>query len=209
MANKFAVNDIVEVRFFCSAGSQYSINTRHFRCVAITGTSATEADLASDMAVDLAAGFKALLSLHARFEGLAVQIIRPTRRPAIVDVSQADVGEAAGDLLPTQTAGLIKFYSNVANRHGRGRMYFPFGGEGDNEPTGKPSDDYVSRLDTLGNDLLDVRVPGAAPNTATLDPVVYDRVSHATIDLIGYVPRTLWATQRRRSFLNGGDRIPF
>jgi len=209
MANKIVANDIVEVRFYCSLYGQYSINTRHYLCDGIVGTGADELAFATDLDTDFAATFKELLSSFAFYEGVAVQIIRPTRRPAVFRNASRGQGSLGDDPLPSQVAGLIKLVTNTATRKGRGRIYLPFASESVNGDDAKPTGPYVANLEALANDLLDDYTPGAGGNTSSLVPVIYNRVLHTTIPLTASYARTLWATQRRRSFLAGGDRIPF
>lgn len=209
MAVALAVGDICEVKIHCGSLTQRSVNVRHYRCSSIAGNSATDADFATRFSTLVAAHVKALVSSQATFLGVTAQIIRPTRRPVQVETAGANIGSVQGEQLPRQSCGLIKLASNVASKSGRGRIYVPFPGEGDNEASAKPSNDYLQRLDTLGEDLIIELVAGNAGDTATMKPCLYKRSTHATLDITSQTIRPYWATQRRRSDTGGGDREPF
>lgn len=209
LANLIAVGDVLEVKLYCASSNQRSINVRHYKCVNVAGTGATDIDFATRLATLLSAHYIALISSQAAYMGLSVQHVFPIRRPKTVNVVGNGIGGVQGEQLPRQTCGLIKLLSNTATRKGRGRMYVAFPGEADNDGTAHPSGDYADRLEALANDLIIQLVAGQLPNTSTLDPVLFNRPTGATIPVTDMQVRGVWATQRRRSDVAGGDREPF
>jgi len=209
MANVLALGNVVEAKLYCKSSGQYSINTLHFRVSAVAGTSTNDTNAATAVSGAFAAPMKALLSENAEFIGVTVQIIRSTRRPKVYTLADAAPGTVLGDSNPRQVAGLVTKLSATASKSGRGRFYVPFSGEADNEPGATPSGDYVTRLQTLGAQIVTPITAGAGGNTAVLTPVLYNRETFFTIDINDYTARTYWATCRRRGDARGGDRPPF
>lgn len=209
MADNFIVNDIVESRFYCTAGNQVSINRVRWEVTAVTGTSVTPTTFASLLAGFFPAAFKDMLPTNARYEGLQVQVIIPIRRPEVTNIGSAGAGTRSGDLMSPQTAGLISFKTAIASRRYRGRMYVPFPAEGDNTTGGKPSAGYDANLATLASAASTEIIAGGGGNTATMTPVIYSSVALLSQPILSYLTRTSWATQRRRSFLRKADVLPF
>lgn len=204
-----AANDRLEVKFYCKSEGQFSVNTVHYRVDTVAGTSVTDAAVATKMSQYFNGRIMDVLSDGASFMGVTAQIIKPTRRPKILDTTGAGTGQFSGDQLPRQVCGLIKKQTALADRHGRGRFYVPFPPETANQPNGVPSAAYLSLLDDLATLLDDTIIVGSGGNTADLKPVVYDRKLNIAVDITLCSPASYWATQRRRSDVRGGDRPPF
>jgi len=204
------VGNVVQLRCACQLGSQISINVRHFRVSAISGTGVADDILAGLLDAAVAPFYKALLPTTATYLGSGVQIIRPLP-PQIEQVSlgAAGAGTVAGDPLPPATSGLVSLRTNTATRKGRGRVYVPFPSESDNGVTAAPSAGYITRMDNLMTVFVGTTAYGTPPNTSTLIGVVYNRLAGTTIDLTGIRSRSNWAQQRRRSFLRRSDISPF
>jgi len=209
MAISLEVTDVVELKFYARSEGQYSQNVRHYRVTTLTGTSATDQEAASDFAGMFPGALRACMCEDASYLGLSTQIIKNTRRPRILDVTGAAVGTFAGEQLPRQVAGLIRLGSEVASRSGRGRMYVPFPPETANQPNGVPSGAYRALLGDLAALLKTTVVVNGAAGTATLQPILYNRVTNGRIAITVAVDASVWATQRRRSDVRGGDAPPF
>jgi len=209
MSFDVSVNDVLELKFYSHQQGQYAINTRHYRVTAIGGAGRTDANFCVAMDTLFAPLFKALMCTNAQYVGTSAQIIRNIRRPKTVVTGGSGSGTLDTDALPRQTAGLIQLKTDEASRHGRGRMYVPFPDEGSNSPLGIPTMDYITLLDNLAVKLDDVQTITVGADSATFQPVIYNRVTHSVIPVTSANTLNLWATCRRRSDVRGGDRPPF
>jgi len=209
MSFDLEVNQVLEVKLYSHSSGQYAINTRHYRVTGIQGTGETDVNAAARVETELAASFKAALCEQAEYLGLSLQIIRTPRRPKTVVTAGSGPGLVEGEILPRQVAGLITVLTDTASRQGRGRMYVPFPAESRNTALGVPTAEYLGELDAIAIKLDNTLVVGAGANTATIQPVLYNRVSHAVTPVTGIRVNSNWATQRRRSDIRGGDRAPF
>lgn len=203
------VNDIVECKVYCQSAGQISQNIFHYRVANLTGDGATDQDAADKVDTNFAGPYKALLCNFAEYLGSSAQIIKPTRRPACFSNTSADSGTAGEEQIPRQVAGLIQLQTATASKHGRGRKFIPFPSEDDNEEDGKPSVGYVANLTALAIQLLTPMEVVGGGETATLQPVLYDRDAGTTLALIKYRVRSVWATQRRRGDTRHADLSPF
>lgn len=209
MSYDLEVNQVLEAKLYAQSSGQYSVNTRHYRVTAIAGTGETDVNAAARIETELAPAFKACLNENANYLGLSLQIIRTIRRPKAVVTAGSGPGLIEGDALPRQVCGLITVLTDTASRNGRGRMYVPFPPESRNLATAVPNAEYLGELDSLAIKLDNVLVVGGGGNTASIQPVLYNRVTQAVIPVTGVRVAALWATQRRRSDIRGGDRPPF
>lgn len=201
--------NVLEVKFYSRCEGQVAINVRHYVVDDIVGAGRTDAQMLDVIAADIAPRIQALLNEEAFYLGTSLQIIRLPRRPALVRVIESGAGTYAGEALPKQVAGLIKLVSADATRHGRGRFYAPFPSENANGADARPNAGYMDALDDLGEKLASPQVSTGGADSATAVPVIYNRTTHAVIRILDNVERQLWATQRRRSDVRGGDRLPF
>jgi len=204
-----SVNDIVEAKIYCHSQGQFSINTVHYKCTAIAGGGSTDDIFAGELAELFAPRIKACLSEQAEYVGLTAQIIRPTRRPKVLNTVDVGDGLVTGDILPRQVAGLISKKTSTASRSGRGRMYVPFPAESTNTEDGFPVAGYKTNLELLATVFLTTVVSADGGNTSTMVPVLYNRNSHATLILTGATVQNVWGTCRRRADVRGADRFPF
>lgn len=209
MSYDLAVNNLLELKFYCHQRGQYTINTRHYRVTGIVGTGETDVNAGIKLNTELAGAFIACVGADAQFLGVSIQLVKPIRRPKTVLTTSAGDGGLEGEPLPRQVAGLIKVTTDEASRHGRGRMYVPFPTEAVNTATGVPSGAYVDALNNLALKLDDIITVGGGGNTATLQPVLWNRATDARIQVTGAAAAAVWATQRRRADIRGGDRPPF
>lgn len=209
MAIDLSVNDKLEMKIYCRNEGQVSVNTRHYKVSALTGTGKTDADAAAEFSNQVAAAMRDCLAVGGTFLGISGQILRPIRRVKVVVTVDNGAGTFAGETLPRQVAGLIRLGSETASRHGRGRVYVPFPSEGANSVTGFPTGAYLTVLDVLRDKVTQNITVGAGANTVTLVPVLYHRPTGDTVQVTNGVSAQVWATQRRRSDIRGGDRSPF
>jgi len=204
-----ALNDVVEAKLYCQSQGQISQNVYHYKATAFVGTGGTDVQFVEVFSNAFSGALKDLLCQAAEFLGASVQVIKPTRRPAVFYSTDSGVGTVAGDVCPRQVAGLIKTLSAIAGKHGRGRKYIPFPSEASNSAFGIPENAYMSLLDDFASLIPQVRSCGGGGNTTSLTPVLLDRETDATTVISSAVPRQVWATQRRRSDVRHGDLSPF
>lgn len=209
MPQLFAPGDFVQLRVYCSAGNQVAVNVFHYYCEGISGGSASDTAFAAAVADALPGLYKDVMSEHARYEGIQVQIIAPVRRPEVSNITGNAVGAVTGDLMPPQTCGLLSLRTGVASRSKRGRLYIPFPPETRNGSDGKPSLTQLGDYGDLADFFTTEIVAGTLPDTATLTPVVLSRVNGTPENIDTILVRSAWATQRRRSFLRKPDVLPF
>lgn len=205
MAIPTAVGDFLEITFGCTAEGQNGLNVRHAKVVAQAGAGVTDQVLAEKLSTTFAPEYKGLLSITAAYLGCKVRIMEPI--PGIPAFSNlfAGAGSQPGDILPTQVAGLIKLTSDFGGRQGRGRVYVPFPSESTSDASGDPNADYLTRLQDLGDLFVGTFTAAVALDSTTIQWVVSKSAVGKTIPLKRAVPRTHWATQRRRSEINRSD----
>jgi len=97
----------------------------------------------------------------------------------------------------------------VPGRVGRGRKYFPFPSEEANTDEGRPSAAYLLILAAIGAALIIPITTGAGGNTATVRYTISDAGYSRSFPVSSFVTRTAWGTQRRRSYVNKADQLPF
>lgn len=194
-----AVNDVWQVSFVCGTPTQLSFNVRHYRTSFQVGGPVGTLAVATRFATLFNAAYKALLSSSANFLGVVAQKIRPL--PMTVALSNntgAGVGEATGDLLPKQVAGIITIKTALAGRRFRGRLYVPFPAEVDSTVAAAPTGSYITRLGTLAFALLANVVVTDMTFSETMNPIVFSRKFELFTPVVDFVAKGVWATQRRR-----------
>lgn len=217
-----AVGDLYQARIWSFLGDQAAVCVRHYRISAQVGTTVNWGIfLANVLDTTIVAAYKALLSSAATYRGVDAQRVWPF--PPLVSesfVGSAGLGSVAGDALPTQVSGLIKFTTALAGRKYRGRLYMPFPGEIDSDVNGKPITTYVTRLSTLGGALLGNLSLTFAGDTATAVPIIPGKtlvpgsspkkfiLNGTYTDITGRLSRLAWATQRKRGGFGQKNVVP-
>lgn len=208
------IGDIYSVKVFCRitpvvAAAQVSINVLHYRVSAVAGLEKNDQEIADAFDTFWDNPYKTYLSDQASYRGVLVQKIRPL--PIAIAVSAtagAGAGtRVAGELLPPQVSGIITKQTLGAGRAKRGRIYMPFPGEGDSTDA-VPNAAYIAALSAFVPLVVSGVTAGVAPNTTSFLPVIYHRATGLTDDINTAVARPYFVTQRRRSFVSGGDVSP-
>lgn len=202
--------DIIQERIVCYGQGQISINVRHWRCYAHSGTGGTTAQMATNRAPVRKADYINVLSSAFRFRGVGIQRIFPAPpTDESIDVTQDAAGTIAGNAMSMQTAGVITLRTGVAQRKARGRVYLPFPSEADNDATGKPEAAYNGFANVLAVNLVGSITVGAGGNTSSLQQVVWSRkfqTYHAITDAFA---TKKWGTQRRRGSYGQANQLPW
>lgn len=206
------VNDIYEVRIFCTHTSQQqtAVNVRHYRIVAKQGTGATDLTIAQFLDTQFHTVYKPILHNQAQYRGVGVRRIKPLPVTAEVLTSgNVGAGTATGEPLPGQVCGIITLRTLFGGPRYRGRMYLPFPAETFNDADSLPTTAYYNLLGTLGNVMASGMSPGAGGNTMDMLPIVFSRKFSTSEDVIGYTQRFKWATQRSRGSYGAKNPAPF
>lgn len=114
-----------------------------------------------------------------------------------VYTSFSNLSGAGAAPLPNEVALVLSFHadfeSGVPPARRRGRIYFGFWGENNNDPTGRPDSFVVDAVKEFGQNLLD----------ASVAATTWKWVQHSTVDnsfniVAGGFVDNEWDTQRRR-----------
>jgi len=205
-----AVHDKYEVKAYCRKGDQAGINVRHFEVVAVTSSGLTDVEIADDLSSLIASAYKPWMAGNAEYLGCTVQnqTTAPFPAPSVSTIG-AGIGTRSGDNLPLQVAGQIHLQSANSGRHGRGRVYVPFGSEVFNESGAIVSTVGVVVLDAIGALWKGPLVLSRILRNTALGGCIKNRVSGVFTPITRTVPDDRWATQRRRSNFGRQNPIPF
>jgi len=209
MAHIIEANDVAEVTIACHVSDQYTMNVLHFICDSVTGATVTDDHAALAFSTQYHDLYKALLAADAEFWGVRVQIIDPVRYDAQTEDAHRDAGEASGQQLPPQVAGVIAFKTGFANRSQMGRMYVPACGEAGNADAGVPDTPYLDAMTAITVALAAGCTVSGGGNTAHFKHVVWSRLLPYFTPVTEYRVRDKWGTIRKRSNIGHIDVAPF
>jgi hypothetical protein len=202
-----ANGDIFEVVFHHHTNQQRGLIRRYYQVANVTGTGPTDAEIGIRFDTAFPPLLKALMATVGIYKGVKIAKVFPgLRQRGFVNTTSTGAGTVVGDLLPTQVRGIVTLRTAQAGPGFRGRAYMPFPCEADNSPLGVPIAGYVTRLTTLGAQLILTQAAvGAAGNQCNLVPIIWHLpkdtpnlpINRQPFPLIEAVARTRWATQRR------------
>lgn len=205
----FAVDDLVELTIYTRFRSQNGLMVSHLRAFGNSGTGATPGQTADGIDALIATAMKDMINVAATYLGVSIQRLLPApKSDKFYGTANAGIGNREDDVLVSQACGLLSVRTGLAGRAHRGRKYFPFPSETDNDPEGKPTGSYLTRMTAVGTLIFNQVVVGAGANTTEFTPVVYSRRTNFLTPVTGIIPRREWGTQRRRSQVNRGDLPP-
>jgi len=206
IATPIAVNDVIQMKFFCNDTRQNGINVVGYLCTGLTVPGVTDQNIADAMSTNIAPLYRAYLNIGHAYAGAKAQIIRPVIRPYVTTVLGNGIGTQVGDQLPTQVAFLLSPRTAIAGRRGRGRTYLPFWSELYNNGTSSPTAAAITAATNWSNQIFATVNVTVGPSTATLVPVIVGRGPIPTNTPVTHVVvRVQWATQRRRSLITKSD----
>jgi hypothetical protein len=206
-----AVGDTLEIKVGTYCAGQAGINVLHYDVESVGAVPRQLHEVALDFDTLAAPLYKALIGNNASYYGVQVKRVRPGAETAAY-VSAAFVG--SGDVanlqaLPTQVSGIITKQTALAGRSNRGRVFVPFPGylfhDGINE---RPTAAYLVPLAALKTFLVASFTSGLGVDTATLDPVIYNQLTGARVEVINGRANQKWATQRRRGNYGAANPYP-
>lgn len=203
------VGDLVSVQVGCYKSGQTAINTFHSLCTAITGTP-TLGTVAEAYDALLAPLYKPAMTNAATYYGIKVTRVLPEPR-SMAEISAANIGNGTGgtDGLPAQVSGIITLETVFGGVSNRGRIFIPFPDESVNDADNNvPDSGYVTTLQSLGDAIVAPILAGTAPDTATMEAVLFHKALGTYTNFEQAHPRQAWATQRSRGIFSSLNRYP-
>jgi hypothetical protein len=210
MARLLLPNDFVELTIVCIADEQASENIVHYHIGPTPPPTATDLDFAAAFDGSIASTVKSMMGSVTSYRGCGARILfgTPTNRMQ-VSVANAGPGTSGTGALPRQTAGLIATQTDFVGRSQRGRFYAAFPAGAFDTGDGLPSAGYVTILNTLGALLYQVTSIAVSGRTANFVPVILHRKTKTGDQILSYISRTVWATQKRRGSYGRANPSPF
>lgn len=211
MPHQILDHEVYRLSIYATMQQQQSCNSIAFQIRNVVGGNLTDQDAVNLLNTALDPLFVAIISARATMDGYTLRRIytpnvdsTPVTKFSLSGVA----GAVAGDPLPKQVAGLISFYSEVAGRRGRGRMFLPFPAESQNDATSAPTAGYVADVDVIATYFSQSHTLTVGANTVDVyfgNWIGGDNVNiyttHRTHDL--------WASQRRRGSFGQTYPNPF
>lgn len=195
----YSVDDVIQVKVLTRLGNQAGLNILHYRVRAMAGTGPTEMAVAERFAVLISPVILPLLTQTAAFQGINVKTVFQTPTVGATTADGAGFGTGGASPLPGQVTGILTKQTLFAGRGNRGRVYVPFPSEEDNTAANLPSIGYQAALANYADNLNNVITIGTAPNTITVEPIVFRRLDPATSKVVENLRVNIaWATQRSR-----------
>lgn len=205
MSHPLTVNDVIQAAVYTRQGEQTGVNVFHYRVTSVVGNSVTDDSFAFSYSNTMAPLYKANMPASARFEGVRVQIIHPVTRPHVIRKNEAGPGLGVGDVIPSQVAMIGWCQTGLASRSARGRCYIPFWTEADNDVTGFPTANALTRGVALVVKAYGIHNAAEGADTASAAGGVWSRTLQSFFFATLSGVRSRWGTQRRRSHINRGD----
>lgn len=213
-----AMGDVYRVRTICYTATQIAINSTYWLSTNSTGAGALPADIATAFDTLFAPVYKNWMSSAAKWRGVDVQKqVTPRPVPEFQIVNDA-AGNGSANMLPTQVSGVIGWKTLIAGRHNRGRIYPGFVDALFADAAGSLTAGGVAVLAPIA------AAYGTQPVVTTVAPAGTDTfrlcVRSVTVavpppNLVAYtpvvtgIPRTRFATQRRRGQFGRTNVLPF
>lgn len=203
------INDILQVRVGTYHAGQTGLNTFFFR-VEEAGIATTLEQIALDLDEELSLLYKQVLAGDASYYGVQVQRVHPTPKSvAVQSTEHIGPGLSGAEALPGQVAGVISSFSAFSGRKERGRIYVPFPSVEDADgTTNAPTNGYKGDLTLLGDTVYGPNTGGTGDDAFSLVPVIFHRGLGTASNIVGFVARQRWGTQRSRSSYGALNAYP-
>lgn len=210
MATMLADNDILEIKIGTYSGNQCGINVSRWIVKDRVLAGVSDQDVAGVFSQALAVLMREVLSGTASFYGVQVKRVAPGLPHApVVDHSHISPGIRGNKALPRQVSGIITLSTQVAGRENQGRMYVPFPDESDNvDISASPSEELKLKYNALGLYMSTVTPVVVGTDSCNIFPVLWHRESDTYTNIVGYIARPRWATQRRRGQYGAANNYP-
>jgi len=215
MSNPLQPGAIVRTRHWSTHAEQSAVITFHWQCAQASGQPVTDFDFAKAIDTIVAPALKAILPTDVTYKGTQAQIISNIPLTLAVPYNTAaGPGLTTAPALPTQTCGLISWYTNNAGRAYRGRTYMPFPAPGEETTGSVPTTAYLTSLSNLAAALMNTTsVANAAANgTIAVAQIILHKQKKGVLPtgalVQGFIIRPKWATQRRRGSFGRANVSP-
>jgi len=200
-----AVGDVYQVQIHYNIGSERTMNVVHW-IETVTCTDPIPARTVAEMCYSLWDGFVAttLFSDETNVILFQVRRIAPTPGvPATLIVGAtgfpAITGTGTASPVPSTAAGLVSLYTDLNDKNGRGRIYFP-GIQGAAQNDGQLTAGSIAQLETIA-DSFEADIVPLAPLTGEFHLVVWSRALIAANEVRQGIGHSNLASQRgRRNF---------
>lgn len=180
---------------------QVAVLNRYWSAQVPTGVgNVTFQDLATFLDGAWANAYINIMGNDANYQGTRVRRVWPPNTDAWRDeTSNAGAGTAGTTMLPTQTCGLARLFSDTLGKHGEGRQYIPFPAAANNDPHGVPNAGYKTLVTNIIAVLAQIQtVSGSGSKQFQFWPSLYNHVSNVPTLITAGLPAVSWATQKRR-----------
>jgi len=200
-----AIGDIYQAQIHYNIGSERTMNVVHW-VETVTCTDTIPARTVAEMCYSLWDGFIAttLFSDETNVILFQTRRILPTAGvPATLIVGAtgfpAITGTGTAAPVPSTSAGLISLYTDLNDKNGRGRIYFP-GIQGAAQNDGQLIAGAIAQIETIG-DTFEADIVPLPPLTGEFHLVVYSRALAAGNEVRQGIGHSNLASQRgRRNF---------
>lgn len=210
MATPLATGMVLKMTAYHTAGAQTGIVTAHFVIGSVGNPSASDSDIVPLLSASWSTVIKPAMGDQASYSGMELRIITTPPPASVLSPNGAGAGTGGANILPPAVSGLISLRTRLGGRSYRGRAYIPFPWGESITADGKPTGDYLNGLAGIRDWFLSNKtfaVPGFGQTLIT--PVVYSQKLGTWQGITLALRRPEFATQRRRSYLNRGDKSPF
>lgn len=191
--------NVLRANLWMALQNQVGICGCAFACTGDTGFGITAGEFANVIQTATDPKQQLLLNTTTLILGCKTTFLPPGQINKAGIASSTSVGSLSAVPLPTQDTGIVSLNTLKSGRAYRGRFYFPFPLVSQLDATDStPTAAYVTALKNLADALVKTWNVVGAGGTATLVPTIYHRANQTNDQIIGYVAKKLWATQRRR-----------
>ena len=208
----FPIGSVLRAITVCQAPGQISEISRKWQLTDLTGGSTfLSTDFVQQYDNDMAAMVPNMMANAAGYYGTMVYLENPIGAKPRPDTTNANAtaGTGGAGLAPTQTAGLISFYTDILGKAGQGRCYLPFPPVDEVSVDGTPTVGYQTASEAIGNYLSNDIVIVVGPVTGRFAPIMYPGGAAPVKFITSYKSHNAWATQRRRGSFGRTNSLPF
>lgn len=195
-----AINDIFRFVVYSKQAEQFAINVWHFRLDTVGVGELSRLQMANEFMSEKGILISTLMASSSSIVATGVRKVHIAPQSLETFSTSAPIAGVRGsDVLPRQTCGITTLRTVLTGRANRGRKYWAFPAEEDNEPDATPSDAYLASLTIIMDTLVPLMTLTAGAQVNTFSPVIFRKLAPATsVPIATYANRNKWATQRRR-----------
>jgi hypothetical protein len=186
MARALLVGDVLALKVWTSVSEQAAVNTYNMEVIAVSGGSVTDQNVADAFSPVAATFYGTYMGNGARYDGVQVYTITPMVIPFAPANSTVASGGATGgaDLLPRNTAAIMKYRAIFRGPKYRGRVFLPFAASTNTTPLGVPIAAFNTLINGWGTVLGTPIIYTNGGSTATLAWVLAHRTTPLTVTRI-------------------------